>query len=107
MSIVAIGTLEPAVPGTSVETFLRRLIAFFIGGVVALMVEVFFFPTRARDRLVESVATSIQRISDMEACLAYGIESEANVTDVQSLQVLKRFEAARGKAQTKYETNPI
>ena len=100
MSVVAIGTLEPIYPGTSVETFLRRLVAFFIGGVVAVAVEVFLFPTRARDRLVESVATSVQRISDMEACLAYGVESEANVTDLQSIQVLRRFEAARGKAQT-------
>ncbi|KAE8447787.1 hypothetical protein EG329_010181 [Mollisiaceae sp. DMI_Dod_QoI] len=98
MSIVALATEDGTVPGTATENFLRRLIAFLIGGVVALIVEVVLFPVKARDRLVESLAASIRQISEMEACLAYGIETEANV-DVQSAEVSARFERAKGKAQ--------
>jgi hypothetical protein len=98
MSIVALATVDKTVPGTATENFLKRLIAFLIGGVVALIVEVGFLPVRARDRLVESLAASIRQISEMEACLAYGIESQANV-DVHSPEVSARFERAKGKAQ--------
>lgn len=99
MCVVALGTLDPSVPGTATENFLRRLIAFLIGGLVALAVEVLLFPVRARDRLVESLATSIKNISEMEACLAYGVESESNVCNVQSIEVSSRFDEAQAKAQ--------
>ncbi|KAH8759122.1 hypothetical protein F5882DRAFT_337519 [Hyaloscypha sp. PMI_1271] len=98
MSIVALATVDRTVPGTATENFLKRLIAFLIGGVVALIVEVTFLPVRARDRLVESLAASIRQISEMEACLAYGIEMQRNV-DVHSADVYARFERAKGKAQ--------
>lgn len=99
MCVVALGTLDPSVPGTATENFLRRLIAFLIGGIVALAIEVLIFPVRARDRLVESLAASIQHISEMEACLAHGIESETNVSNIQSLAISKRFDKSRSKAQ--------
>jgi len=98
MSIVALATVDRTVPGTATENFLKRLIAFLIGGVVALIVEVTFLPVRARDRLVESLAASIRQVSEMEACLAYGIEMQRNV-DVHSADVYARFERAKGKAQ--------
>jgi hypothetical protein len=98
MCIVALATEDHTVPGTATENFLKRLIAFLIGGVVALIVEVVLFPVKARDRLVESLASSIRQISEMEACLAYGIETETNV-DVHSPEVSERFERAKGKAQ--------
>ncbi|KAH7312876.1 hypothetical protein BKA65DRAFT_516816 [Rhexocercosporidium sp. MPI-PUGE-AT-0058] len=98
MCVVALATEDGTVPGTATENFLKRLIAFLIGGVVALLVEVVLFPVRARDRLVESLAASIQQISEMEACLAYGIETETNI-DVHSAEVSARFDRARGKAQ--------
>jgi hypothetical protein len=98
MSIVALATVDKTVPGTATENFLKRLIAFLIGGVVALIVEVAFLPVRARDRLVESLAASIRQISEMEACVAYGIEMQTNV-DVHSTDVYARFERAKGKAQ--------
>lgn len=95
-SIVA--TVDQTVPGTAKENFLKRLIAFLIGGVVALMVEMVLFPVKARDRLVESLAACIRQISELEGCLAYGIESETNV-DVHSKAVTERFSRAKGKAE--------
>ncbi|KAN0104840.1 Protein of unknown function (DUF2422) domain containing protein [Hyaloscypha variabilis] len=98
MSIVALATVDKTVAGTATENFLKRFLAFLIGGVVALIVEVTFLPVRARDRLVESLAASIRQISEMEACLAYGIETQTNV-NVHSAEVGARFERAKGKAQ--------
>ena len=98
MCIVLLGTVDQTVPGTATETFLKRLIAFLIGGAVALIVEVVLFPVRARDRLVESLAASMRQIGKMEGCLAYGIETETNI-DPQSAAVFERFWRAKGKAE--------
>jgi hypothetical protein len=98
MCIVLLATVDQTVPGTATQTFLRRLIAFLIGGSVALLVEIAIFPVRARDRLVESLAASMRQISKMEGCIAYGIETEINV-DAQSAMVSARFQRAKGKAQ--------
>ncbi|RDW91892.1 hypothetical protein BP5796_01286 [Coleophoma crateriformis] len=98
MCIVALATVDHTVPGTATENFLKRLIAFLIGGVVALLVEIVLFPVKARDRLVESLASSIRQISQMEGCLAHGVESESNV-DTHSEAVRKRFARAKGKAE--------
>jgi uncharacterized membrane protein YgaE (UPF0421/DUF939 family) len=97
MSIVALAIVDKTVSDTPTETFLKRLIAFLVGGVVALIVQVVLFPVRARDRLVESLAASIHQIIEMEACLAYGIETEANI-DVHAPAVSQRFERAKAKA---------
>jgi hypothetical protein len=98
MCIVALATEDQTTPGTSTDNFLKRLIAFLIGGVVALIVEVVLFPVKARDRLVESLAASIRQISEMEGCLAYGIETEVNV-NVHSRAVSERFARAKAKAE--------
>lgn len=99
MSIVVLATEVHAVPGSATENFSKRLIAFFIGGVVALVIEVTLFPVKARDRLVESLACSIRQITEMEACLAYGIETEINNVNVRSPAVISRFSVAKGKAE--------
>lgn len=98
MCIVLLATIDTIVPGTATENFLKRLIAFLIGGVVALTVEVVIFPVRARDRLVESLVASMRQISNMEVCLAHGIETETNF-DTQSAPVSARFRQAKGKAE--------
>jgi hypothetical protein len=98
MCIVALAIEDQTTPGTPTDTFLKRFIAFLIGGIVALVVEVVLFPVKARDRLVESLASSVLQISEMEACLAYGIETETNV-DVHSAEVQARFDRAKSKAQ--------
>lgn len=99
MCIVALAIEDQTTPGVSpTATFLRRFLAFLIGGIVALIVEVALFPVKARDRLVESLASSVLAISEMEACLAFGIETETNV-DVHSAEVQARFDREKGKAQ--------
>ncbi|OBT85499.1 hypothetical protein VE02_07339 [Pseudogymnoascus sp. 03VT05] len=98
MSIVALATVDNTLSGGAVDNFLKRLIAFLIGGTVAIFIEFAVLPVRARDRLVESLAAAIQKISEMEACLAYGIESGKN-TDARSPEVIERFEVAMGKAE--------
>ena len=98
MCVVALATEDQTVPGTATENFLKRLLAFLVGAIVALIVECTFFPVKARDRLVESLAASIRQVSEMEACLAYGIESEMNV-DVHSPEISERFDNAKSKAQ--------
>ncbi|KFY22617.1 hypothetical protein V493_06465 [Pseudogymnoascus sp. VKM F-4281 (FW-2241)] len=98
MCIVALATVDNTLSGGAVDNFLKRLIAFLIGGTVAIFIEFVVLPVRARDRLVESLAAAIQKISEMEACLAYGVESGKN-TDARSPEVIERFEVAMGKAE--------
>ncbi|KFY65709.1 hypothetical protein V496_02370 [Pseudogymnoascus sp. VKM F-4515 (FW-2607)] len=98
MCIVALATVDNTLSGGAVDNFLKRLIAFLIGGTVAIFIEFIVLPVRARDRLVESLAAAIQKISEMEACLAYGVESGKN-TDARSPEVIERFEIAMGKAE--------
>ncbi|OBT59417.1 hypothetical protein VE04_00606 [Pseudogymnoascus sp. 24MN13] len=98
MCIVALATVDNTLSGGAVDNFLKRLIAFLIGGTVAIFIEFAVLPVRARDRLVESLAAAIQKISEMEACLAYGVESGKN-TDARSPEVIERFEVAMGKAE--------
>ncbi|KFY22110.1 hypothetical protein V491_02883 [Pseudogymnoascus sp. VKM F-3775] len=98
MSIVALATVDNAFSGGATDNFLRRLIAFLIGGTVAIIIEFAILPVRARDRLIESLAAAIQKISEMEACLAYGVESGKN-TDARSPEVIERFEVAMDKAE--------
>ena len=98
MCIVALATEDHTVPGSATENFLKRFIAFLVGGVVALVVELILFPVKARDRLVESLAASIRQIGEMEGCLAFGVETETNV-DVHSKAVSERFTLAKGKAE--------
>ena len=84
--------------GTATENFLKRWIAFMIGGAVALLMEVILLPVKARSRLVESLAAAIKHINEMESCVAFGIEESANL-DVYAPEVFVRFDKASGKAK--------
>lgn len=83
--------------GTATENFLKRWIAFMLGGVVALVVELVIFPVKASARLVESITAALRQINEMENCIASGIEEGANF-DVFNADVLLRFDRASGKA---------
>ncbi|KAH8201285.1 hypothetical protein TruAng_004529 [Truncatella angustata] len=80
------------------EIFLKRMICFLIGGTIALIVELVLFPVRARDRLVESLASAIQQISNMEASVAIGIETPKSI-DLQSETLNANFHTAKEKAE--------
>lgn len=64
---------------------------------MALVVEIGFLPVKAQTRLVESLTAAIRRVSEMEACIAAGIEEGVNL-DVYQPKALIRFELASGKA---------
>ena len=99
MCVVSLASELQTVPGTPTENFLKRWIAFMIGGVVAIIVEVVLLPVKARDRLVESLAAALQQINDMEKCIASGIEGGSKL-DLFSLENGTRFEHASSKANT-------
>lgn len=61
------------------------------------MVEVAFLPVKARTRLVESLTMAVRKISEMETCIAAGIEEGVNL-DVYNPRALERFEGASAKA---------
>ena len=97
--VVSLASELQTVPGTPTEDFLKRWIAFMIGGVVAILVEMVLLPVKARTRLVESLTAALQQINDMEKCLASGIE-EGSKFDAFSVETYERFEQASTKANT-------
>ncbi|KAI0132103.1 hypothetical protein BJ170DRAFT_592082 [Xylariales sp. AK1849] len=97
MSVVGLATIVQP-DGESWEIFVKRMVCFLVGGSVALLVEVTLFPVRARDRLVESLASSIHQISNMEASVAIGIDSSANI-DIKSHALSTSFRQAKEKAE--------
>ncbi|KAK9413880.1 putative ER transporter 6TM N-terminal domain-containing protein [Seiridium unicorne] len=97
MSVVGLATIVTP-DNHPWEIFIKRMVCFLIGGTVALLVELTLFPVRARDRLVESLASAIQQISNMEASVAVGIESP-NSVDLRSEALRARFNSAKDKAE--------
>ncbi|KAL6715214.1 hypothetical protein ACLMJK_007478 [Lecanora helva] len=95
--VVSLASELETVPGTPTETFLRRWIAFLIGGSVALLVEVILFPVKARSRLTDSLTAALHQINEMERCIAFGIESAKKI-DIYAPGLLPRFERASSKA---------
>jgi hypothetical protein len=87
--------------GPAWDNFVKRLVNFLIGGTVALVVEVVLYPVRARDRLVESLSSSIGHIARMQGILAMGSESPTRVTAaLRSRRLNARFASAHQKAQS-------
>ncbi|KAH9891418.1 hypothetical protein F4778DRAFT_333778 [Xylariomycetidae sp. FL2044] len=98
MSVVGLATIVARANDQPWEIYVKRLACFLIGGIVALCVEMFLFPVRARDRLVESLASSIQQISQMEVSIAVGIDQPRNI-DIKSLAINASFIDAKEKAE--------
>ncbi|KAF3062378.1 hypothetical protein GL218_04185 [Daldinia childiae] len=98
MSVVGLATILQPVGENAWEIFVKRMVCFLVGGTIALLVEMFFFPVRARDRLVESLASSIQQISQMEASIAVGIDSPRNI-NIKSSSLNENFNDAKEKAE--------
>lgn len=84
--------------GTAVENFYKRLTAFVIGGVVALLVELLIFPVRARHRLLESLSASVRQVQNMQAAMSVGIDGAVK-SNFRSPHLYKRFRHARSKAR--------
>lgn len=80
------------------EIYVKRLVCFLAGGMVALLVEMILYPVRARDRLVESLVSSISQISIMESSVAEGIDTPSTI-DTKSLAPSAKFKNAKEKAE--------
>ena len=100
--VVTLATELETVPGTATDNFLKRWIAFMIGGAVALIVEVVLLPVKARTRLVDSIASALHHVNEMERCIAAGIESGRKI-DVFAEENFLRFEDASDKANNALE----
>ncbi|KAI1463115.1 uncharacterized protein F4812DRAFT_448105 [Daldinia caldariorum] len=98
MSVVGLATIFHPVEDYRWEIFVKRMVCFLVGGTIALLFSMFFFPVRARDRLVESLASSIQQISQMEASMAVGIDSPRNV-NIRSSALNENFKDAKENAE--------
>ncbi|RDA90861.1 hypothetical protein CP533_3214 [Ophiocordyceps camponoti-saundersi (nom. inval.)] len=96
MTVVALASINGTIP--AYEIFYKRLVAFLIGGLVAMLVEVVIAPVRARDRLVECLSYSVRQIQKMEKTLSVGIDGPWS-PNIHSKSLLARFKRARDKAQ--------
>lgn len=69
-----------------------------VGGSVAVLVELALYPVRARDRLIESLSSTIREIGSMQSFLAVGVDSPCNIL-LDSPVLYKRFNTARSRAE--------
>ena len=70
-----------------------------IGGCVALLIEMVLWPVKARTRLVDSLATALRQINQMERCIASGIESGKEFR-LNVPENIVQFQHASSKAKT-------
>ncbi|PFH62354.1 hypothetical protein XA68_13948 [Ophiocordyceps unilateralis] len=96
MVVVAVASVNGTIP--AYEIFYKRLVAFLVGGFVAMLVEVVIAPVRARDRLVECLSYSVRQVQKMEMSLSVGIEGPWS-PNIRSQALIARFNRARDKAQ--------
>lgn len=96
MCVVALAAMNQS--GTAVENFYKRLVAFLVGSCVAILVEVFILPVRARDRLVESLSSAVRQVQEMQSAISVGVDSHEK-PNFRSHKLHHRFNHARDKAQ--------
>ncbi|QLQ78761.1 hypothetical protein HG537_0B01100 [Torulaspora globosa] len=68
--------------GSILISFAKRCLAVGYGGVIALVVQLTFFPIKARDQLNEEIAFVCGCISEMELLYASGLEGESLKTSM-------------------------
>ncbi|KAI1295822.1 hypothetical protein F5Y03DRAFT_371574 [Xylaria venustula] len=98
LSVVGLATINPVNNDEPWQTYLKRLVDFLVGGTVALLVELVIFPVRARDRLVESLVSSISQISIMESSVAIEVGSP-NAIEIERHVLHDSFNGAKRKAE--------
>ena len=87
-----------AKPGSILLSFAKRCLAVGYGGGVALIVQVFFFPIKARDQLNEEISFVCSCISKMELIFATGLEGEKlteSLTDINYKRFAKISSSAK------------
>ncbi|UZP40842.1 hypothetical protein NXS19_008658 [Fusarium pseudograminearum] len=98
VSMVVVALSSANGPLSAQDNFIRRWLCFLVGGLVAVAVEMFVFPVRARDRLIESLSVSIKQVQNMQAAMAVGLGSPAK-PDFRDPGIIKRFNLAKDRAQ--------
>ncbi|KAL3233821.1 putative membrane protein [Nakaseomyces bracarensis] len=63
-------------------SFAKRCLAVGYGGGIALIVQLFFFPVKARDQLNEEISFICGCISEMELLYAVGLDGEEHETEL-------------------------
>lgn len=75
--IVMLAAILPSpIKSSILVSFAKRCLAVGYGGIVALVVQLIFFPIKARDQLNEEIAFVCGCISEMELLYASGLEGE-------------------------------
>ncbi|KAI1180686.1 hypothetical protein F4777DRAFT_258094 [Nemania sp. FL0916] len=98
LSVVGLATVVKVHKEDPWQIYIERLVCFLIGGIVALIVEMTLYPVRARDKLVESLISSISQISIMESSVAVGIDLSNNAK-TKSRTPKSNFKRAKEKAE--------
>ncbi|KAJ8129357.1 hypothetical protein O1611_g4276 [Lasiodiplodia mahajangana] len=98
LSVVGLATVVRTNADEPWQIYVKRLICFLVGGTVAVFIEMTLYPVRARDRLVESLVSSISQISIMESSVAMEVDSPSAV-DTRSQVLNARFKSAKWKAE--------
>lgn len=70
-------------------SFAKRCLAVGYGGGIALIVQLFFFPVKARDQLNEEISFVCGCISEMELLYAVGLDGEEHKTDLNEMRFKK------------------
>lgn len=88
--VVMLAAILPSeIPGGILVNFAKRCLAVGYGGGVALIVQMFFFPIKARDQLNEEIAFVCGCISEMELLYATGLEGESLKTSMTAARYEK------------------
>ncbi|KAK2591801.1 hypothetical protein QQS21_010502 [Conoideocrella luteorostrata] len=95
MAVVALAAVSDV--SIASEIFYKRLVAFLVGGLVAMVVEAVITPVRARDRLVESLSAAVRQIQKMQAAVFVGVD-DPDRPNFRSEKLFSRFRHCRDKA---------
>lgn len=75
--VLLAATLPSPIKSSILTSFAKRCLAVGYGGGIALIVQVLFFPIKARDQLNEEIAFVCGCITEMELLYASGLEDES------------------------------
>lgn len=96
--VLLAATLPSPIKSSILTSFAKRCLAVGYGGVIALIVQVLFFPIKARDQLNEEIAFVCGCITEMELLYASGLEGESiknSMTDARYEKFTKISQSAK------------
>lgn len=90
-------------PSGILLSFAKRCLAVGYGGGIALIVQLFFFPVKARDQLNEEISFICGCISEIELLYSVGLDGEEHETTLtqQRFEKIKKLSASAKAALTR------